>query len=327
LLGNVTLDFCEIHHLTFTFSLFHYCCSTQVKPKEETNMEICPICKRKFKRITASHASTHGKSVNELRSLAGQVIEEEGELLPVTMPEPNYGSLNEILTEDENDILDTEQKRWLLLRILGKKKSEAAELAGFDRTKLYTERWKRVQPVLDAILVRVLSDEVLAARAVTLASAQKAALVNADLLDSYDEKTQLAAAHDILDRSGISRRPGPKVDVQAETLHLYYSQLSLEELDEEISKALAEERERAIEGEFQVVDEDEPFTGKSWRNRAFNWYWYTLRPEQQLNSFEEMQIMNAFHLEDAYGKAITREEAETVLEEFGIDWRKVPEEQ
>ena len=221
--------------------------------------EICPICKRTFKRISASHASTHGKTVNELRSLAGQIVEEEGELLPITLPKPDYGSLSEILTEGENEILDAEQKSFLLLRILGKKKSEAAELAGFDRTKLYTEKWKRVMPLLEAIIVRVLSDEVLAARAVILAAAQKAAMVNAKLLDSYDEKTQLAAAHDVLDRSGISRRPGPKVDLHAETLQLFIASLSTEQLDEDITRLLAEEqaRERALEGDFQVIDEDE----------------------------------------------------------------------
>lgn len=209
--------------------------------------EICPICHRQFKRLSASHASVHNMTLPELRAVEAP---EQPEEVPTLALEEIDDRLSELLTDTESMFLSEQQKQYLLYRLAGVKKGRIAKLIGVERTVFYTGEWRTIIPVIDKIVTRILADDVLAARAITLATAREAAIVNKELLRSKDERIRQGSAHDILDRSGISRRPGASVVKQ--TIEVEFSAMTTEELDKFIAEEL--EKEQAIEGEFKEIE-------------------------------------------------------------------------
>jgi hypothetical protein len=276
----------------------------------------CAICGKTMQKMTPAHlAHKHaGMTTDQYYAQHGQPEEVPDE--PVAHP------LDKELTTVEAGMLSADQKQFALELIQGKSKGEAMEAIGKSTSLMYTRPWKEVMPIIEAITARLLAEPLLAAHATILAGSKQAAEEMVSLTRDPDPRVRLHASSDILDRSGLSRRPKNSIDVEM------LKNMTNEELDRQIAQMLEaeQEREEAIDGDFQVINEDQPFTGREWRNRAFNWYWHTLRPERQFDSLEDLKIRHAFHLEDIYGKSITREEAEKVLEEHGIDWKEVPPE-
>ena len=211
-------------------------------------MIVCEACRaagfpRQFKRITHRHLSTqHDIDL-------GDYTERWPDAL---LRDPNDKWLQKTNPDIPGDVkgvmeqLSDTQQQYIMARMQTSTKDAAARVVGMAPSSIYN--WKN-RDLIERIVAHLQLRPILAAQTIIQNSLPEAAQTTVDMLASQDEKVALAAAGDLLDRGGLSRKPNIKIDID-------FSLWTDASLDTAISKGLQARQleEGTVEGEFEEID-------------------------------------------------------------------------
>ena len=204
-------------------------------------MVTCRECGRKLKQLTWTHLATHGLTLSEY----SQKYRDAPTVSEVKPIEPETPAIDDLLTPVEKSFgLRPLEKKYIIARLKTGSMKEAAEAIGLSPTTVYC--WQHEKRLLiESIVARLQVEPLIAARQVLIDGAVHAATKMTEHVDSADERVSRDAAADVLDRTGLSRRPSATMDLQVISL------MSPAELDELIASEIA--KEKAIETKFKEV--------------------------------------------------------------------------